>query len=143
MFELRKIELASHTAATIFWLRILTTVTELSYYLGVCKVFRRIVAYFTRIALPLSKQLCKSQSEEPVPLTEEVLSVLGTPEEKLFSAPVLTVTKSNRLYTLDSGACDGQVGCLLVQRQSNITTKTVRYWPDTLQDHEKTRCNIF
>lgn len=50
-------------------------------------------------------------------LIEEELKAKGVLKNKLIPLPLLTLPRSDELYTNDTGAYDPQVGCSLLQEQ--------------------------
>ena len=55
----------------------------------------------------------------------------------MITPPVLALPKYGRPYTLDTDACDYQVGCVLLQLQEDNTLRPVGYWYRTLTKAEK------
>lgn len=71
---------------------------------------------FAAIALPLWKRLPKSKTKDIEPVTEEELYALKALMKKLISPPILTLSKNNGRYTLDTDAFDRQIGDRILQK---------------------------
>lgn len=137
MTEPGKIKLTIHTADSIRKFQVPTTVIELRSFFKLCDIFRRFVPNVATIASPLSKRLCKSQVKELRSLIKEELGALEALKEKLIYLPVSTMPKSNRQYSLDIEARDGQTGYVLLQEKHKGTTRQTSYWSKTLTKQEK------
>jgi hypothetical protein len=64
-----------------------TTQTELRSFLGLCKVYRRFVPGFAKIAGPFNNLLRKGESPQLGPLNAEQLVAFNSLREKLFHSP--------------------------------------------------------
>lgn len=53
---------------------------------------------------------------------------MTTPQGKLISPPILALHYTGGHYSLDTDACEVQVGCILLQGQSDKTKKPIGYW---------------
>lgn len=56
---------------------------------------------------------------------------------KLISTPVITLTKRNGQFTLDTDACNRRVGCVLPENQEDRTDRPIGYWLRTLSESQK------
>lgn len=61
-------------------------------------------------------------------LSNEERDAMKQLQIKLISPPVLALPKLTRKYTVDTDACDRQVGYVMLQEQRYGTTKHVSYW---------------
>ena len=107
-------------------------------FLGLCNVYRRFVPNFSRIAKPLNQRLMKGQQTTWGDLNEEEQQACETLKDKLVNPPILVLPRLGRRYTIDTDACDVQVGCVLLQEQDcEKTTKPIGYWSRTLSKAEQ------
>lgn len=72
---------------------------------------------------------------------QEHREALATLQDKLLSTPVLTLPRSKGQMTLDSGAGDKEVGCVLMQYQPAGTKKPPINWSGTLNTAETVLSN--
>ena len=71
-------------------------------------------------------------------LTEEEMKAFETLKAALISPQVLALPRAGFKYTLDTDACDVQIGCILLQDQPDSKTpKPVGFWSRTLTPAEK------
>ena len=72
-------------------------------------------------------------------LNEEETKAFETLKEKLFNPPILTLPRIGRRYTIDTDACNVQIGCVLLQDQEDEkpTRKPIGYWSRTLFQAEQ------
>lgn len=124
----RRLDISSHTTDAIRGLKALTSLTELRSFLGLCNVFRRFVPNFARLAAPLHQRLKKDQPATFGSLNEEELNSMNSLKNALISPPVLALPNNSGHLTLDTDACNVQVGCVLLQQQPDDTTKPIGYW---------------
>lgn len=61
---------------------------------------------------------------------------LQTVQAKLTSPPVLALPNRKGHITVGTDACDKNVGCVLLQKQPDGTTKPIGYWILSLSDME-------
>jgi len=113
------------------------TVKELQSFLGLCNVYRRFVPNFARIAEPLTKKLRKGEPQTFGDLNEEESQAYVRLRDSMISPPVLALPRAGYPYTLDTDACDHQVGCVLMQEQEDGTLRPVGYWSRSLTKAEK------
>ena len=93
------------------------TFTEMKSFIGLCNVYRRFVPNFSRIAKPLDKMVCKDHPKVWDNLTDEQMAAFTELRTRLMQPPVLALPKANKPYTIDTDACDVQIGCVLPQEQ--------------------------
>nr|GFB74447.1 reverse transcriptase [Tanacetum cinerariifolium] len=89
-----------------------TSVTEVHSFLGLAGYYRRFVEGFSRLALPLTKLMCKGEkfvwNEEREKSFEEL-------KQRLVSAPVLTLPSGSGGFQIYSDASKKGLGCVLMQ----------------------------
>ena len=132
-----KLEVASKTVDAIRQARPPTDQTQLRSFLGMCNVYRRFVENFARIAAPLNKKLRKGEPFEFGHLNDAEHSAFLTLKDKLVNPPILALPRHNYHYTLDTDACEDQVGCVLLQEQPNGDKLPIGYWSRSLTQAEK------
>nr|GEW17085.1 putative reverse transcriptase domain-containing protein [Tanacetum cinerariifolium] len=89
-----------------------TSMTEVRSFLGLPGYYRRFVEGFSRLALPLTKLMCKGEkfvwNEEREKSFEEL-------KQRLVSAPVLTLPSGSGGFQIYSDASKKGLGCVLMQ----------------------------
>ena len=91
------------------------TQTELKSFLGLCNVYRRFVPKSARTAGPLQLLLRKGQPFEIASINEAQLQAFSLLKEALAKPPVLCLPRSDLPFSIDTDACEYQVGCALLQ----------------------------
>ena len=132
-----KLQIAEHTTDAIRQLQAPTNLTELRSFLGLCNVFRRFVPNFARIAAPLNRKLRKGEPTVFGPLNEEEMGALEELKKRLIEPPILTLPRRDGRYTVDTDACDKQVGCVLLQEQPEVPARPIGYWSRSLNQAER------
>ena len=93
---------------------------------------------FSRISKPLNVKLMKDKPQQWGDLNEEETKAFETLKERLIEPPVLALPKLQGRYTIDTDACNTQVGCVLLQEQEGEKTPNpVGYWSRTLSPAEQ------
>lgn len=100
-------------------------------------MFRRFVPNFARIAEPLNRKLRKDEPTKFDSLTTEETEAFETLKSKLVEPPVLALPRGKGRYTVDTDACNEQVGCVLLQEQPDGVKRPIGYWPRTLTTAER------
>ena len=133
-----KLAVASKTVDAVKGFSEPTTQTQLRSFLGLCNVYRRFVPNFARISAPLNKMLKKDEPAVfPEHFTEEQLKSFLTLKSALTKAPILSLPRKGLPYSIDTDACDYQVGCALMQTHEDGTRHPIGYWSRTLNSAEK------
>lgn len=83
---------------------------------------------FLRIAALLNQKLQKGQRKDFVALRAEKASEMKELQNRLIPPPMLALLYKNGHLTIHSDACIVQIGCMLLQEQSNKTTQQILYW---------------
>lgn len=86
------------------------------------------VPNFARIAAPLSCKLQKKRREELELLNKEDLTATKALQENLSSLRILKFHYAVEHFTLDTAACNVQVGCIIYQDHPNTEFRSIDYW---------------
>ncbi|KAK9077950.1 hypothetical protein SSX86_002007 [Deinandra increscens subsp. villosa] len=106
-----------------------TTPTEVRSFLGLAGYYRRFIANFSRIAVPLTALTQKSQPFEWGPAQESAFQTL---KQMLCEAPILTLPDGTDDFVVYCDASHQGLGCVLMQRG-----KVIAYGSRQLKKHEK------
>lgn len=131
------IEVAPKAADAIKKLKDPKNITELQSFLGICNVFRHFFPNFSRIYAPLNMKVRKEQPTNFNVLSPEQKKELFTMKERLVKTPLLALPKSNRKFTVDTEACDRQVGYVLLHEKVEGTKNPIGYWSKSLTPTER------
>lgn len=77
------------------------------------------------------------QSETFGPLDIKESAPVAILEKALKSLPGLVISRTKDQYTLDTNACDKQIGVVLLQKQEDGNNRSIGYWPRTLNEKEQ------
>lgn len=113
------------------------TQTELRSFIGMCNVYRRFVPNFARVAAPLNALLKKGEPVELRDFGPEETGAFELLKEALASPPVLKLPRSDLEYSVDTDACDHQVGCALFQTYEDGTRHPIGFWSRSLTSAER------
>lgn len=105
-------------------------------FFGLCNVFRRFVPNFSRIAALLNK---KFRMKEPGQFQTRTAPEKNTVEQlkfQLASPIVLGLLQADGHLTIDTGTCDTQPECVLLEKQQDGTMTLTGYWSRTLVEPE-------
>ena len=122
-----KLEVSSRTCEAIRQAKEPTTQTGIRSFVGLCKVFRRVVPNFARFATPLNRKLEKDQPTKFGDLTDEEREDFEELKRRLTSLQILALPKQKGYYKLDTDACDHQVGCTLLRKQEDTGYVPIGY----------------
>lgn len=111
----RMLEIASDTTDAIKELRPVTNITELRSFLGFCNIFRKFVPNFKHIAEPLNRKSQKAHPKEFQGLAAVEAIAMKEFQIRLIAPPVLALPFAYGHITLDTEACNVQVGWVLQQ----------------------------
>lgn len=115
----------------------LTNLTDQRSFHGVCNFIRRFVSSFVRIAAPLHKRRKKDYPASFNPLSGNEPHAIETLNTVSISPPLLALPYSGGHMKLDTKACHVQIGCVLIQKQKEDTTKPIERWTRSLTDEIK------
>jgi len=104
-------------------------VTEVRSFLGAVGYYRRFVKNFLKITSPLTNLLKKTTKFEWSNKCEEAFQEL---KRRLTTAPILTLPKEGKEYTIYSDASKNRLGCALIQDD-----KVIAYASRQLKPYEK------
>ena len=114
-----------------------TTQTELRSFLGLCKVYRRFIRGFAKLAAPLNALLRKGESPNFGQLNTEQTQAFEDLRARLLDPPILALPRKEGLFTLDTDASQEQIGCCLLQTQPDGTRHPIGYWSRGLTSAER------
>jgi len=109
------------------------TKTQLRSFLGMCNVYRRFVANYSRIAAPLNQLTTKAYGDTLLELTEAQAAAFTRLRDALLHPPVLELPRRGAPFTIDVDACDTQLGCALLQEQPDSQLKSLGFYNRPLQ----------
>ena len=102
--------------------------TELKSFLRMCNVYRLFIKDYAHIAKPLTKHTSKKLPHVLPPLGAAQLAAFEYLKERLTSTPILALPRREGLFILDTDAFAVQVGCTLLQQQSDKSILPVGYY---------------
>ncbi|KAI3815901.1 hypothetical protein L1987_15584 [Smallanthus sonchifolius] len=105
------------------------TPTKVRSFLGLAGYYRRFIANFSKIAVPLTTLTHKGKPYEWGPKQEEAFQTL---KQKLCEAPILTLSDGTEDFVIYCDASHLGLGCVLMQRG-----KVIAYASRQLKIHEK------
>lgn len=70
-------------------------------------------------------------------LNEVGKKAVGVLKDKLVAPPVLALPQLAGQYTIDTDACDTQIGCVILQEQEDKVSNPTRYWSRSLYETER------
>ena len=76
------------------------------------------------------------------PLSPEAVESFNRLKGALTEAPILALPRSGLPYSLDTDACDYQVGVALMQLYPDGTRHPIGYWSRSLNNAEKTTASL-
>ena len=132
-----RLEVATKNTAAIEGFREPETQTQLKSFLGLCNVYRRFVPNFARVSAPLNKLLKKEQSPKLEPFDDTERNAFKKLKEALASPPVLRLPQEQLPFSVDTDACEYQIGCALMQLHEDGKTYTIGFWSRTLTSAER------
>ncbi|KAD5803595.1 hypothetical protein E3N88_14955 [Mikania micrantha] len=105
------------------------TPTEVRSFLGLAGYYRRFIANFSKIAVPLTSL---TQKDKPYVWGSQQEEAFQTLKHKLCNAPILTLPDGNDDFVVYCDASNQGLGCVLMQRG-----KVIAYASRQLKIHEK------
>ncbi|KAK1439863.1 hypothetical protein QVD17_05685 [Tagetes erecta] len=106
-----------------------TTPTEIRSFLGLAGYYRRFIANFSKIAVPLTALTCKNV---PFVWGSDQQKAFDVLKDKLCNAPILTLLDGHEDLVVYCDASKHGLGCVLMQRG-----KVIAYASRQLKIHEK------
>ena len=93
-----------------------------------CNVYRRFIKAYAHIAKLLTK-LTSTKLPHVLPLLDAAqLAAFEYLKERLTSTPILALPRREGLFILDTDACAFQVGCTLLQQQTDASILPFGYY---------------
>jgi transposase InsO family protein len=113
-----------------------TTKTQVRSFLGLCGVYRRFVPGYAALAKPLT-MLTKKGWPELFKLSDEQRRAFDSLKHHLLTPPTLSLPRAGRPYAIDTDASDGQIGCVLQQKDDEGQYHPLGYWSRQLNAAER------
>lgn len=132
-----KLEVASRNTDAIKGFQEPRTQTQLRSFLGLCNVYRRFVPNFARVAAPLNRLLQKGEDFDLPPFNQAQTDAFELLKSALIQPPVLRLPRKDLPYSVDTDACDDQVGCALLQTYPDGMRHPIGFWSRSLIPAEK------
>ena len=123
-----RLEVATENTAAIDRFREPETQTQLRSFLGLCNVYCRFVPNFARVSEPLNKLLKREQGPKLEPFDEN---------EALASPPVLRLLQEDLPFSVDTDACEYQIGWALMQLYEDGKRYLIEFWSRKLTSVEE------
>ena len=114
-----------------------TTQTELRSFLGLCNVYRRFVPNFAHTAAPLNSLLKKGCPYDLPALNEFQIKPFDLLKQALTEPPVLRLPRVGLPFSVDTDACNHQIGCALMQTHDDDARYPIGFWSRSLSPAEK------
>ena len=133
----RRLAVSKRTCDAVSAFKPPKTATDIRSFVGLCNVFRRFIPNFAKIAAPLTAKLQKGQPTKFEELSDEEEKAFKSLKSKLVNPPILALPRSEGKFTLDTDACDTQVGCVLLQDQPDGHARPIGYWSRKLTKAEQ------
>ena len=106
-----------------------TNVSEVRSFLGMAGYYRRFVEGFSKLALPITKLLRKTNKFE---WTAECENAFQELKERMVTAPILAIPEGNEGFVIYSDASKKGLGCVLMQKG-----KVIAYASRQLKPYEE------
>ena len=132
-----KLHIATTNTKAVEGFKLPRTQTELKSFLGLCNVYRRFVPNFARTAAPLQRLLRKGEPFDLPPMDDDQMKAFNLLKAALSSPPVLRLPQDDLKYSVDTDACDYQIGCALMQTYSDGTRHPIGFWSRSLSPAER------
>lgn len=127
----------AHPSDAIQKLKQLRNIVEFCSFLGLCKVFRRLVSSFARIASPFSYKPQNHQLKKFGPLYSKTFPAMWTSQKNFILRSILQFLYAQGNFSSNTDACNVQVGCVLLQDKPDSTKQLVGHWPRSLTKMEE------
>lgn len=101
--------------------------TYLRCFLRICKVYRRFVPNFSQVTSPPNRKLSRGQPNSFETLKDDEYEAFRSLKDKFVRPPILALPRHGYPYTLDTEACEYQVGFTLLQQQPNGNKLPIGY----------------
>ena len=102
-----------------------------------CNVYRRFFPNFAKTAAPLN-ELLRKQSPAALPdFTKAQRESFQKLKQALAQPPIPELPKPYLPYSVDTDACNDQIGCALFQKHEDGTRHAIGFWSRSLSKLEK------
>ena len=102
-----------------------------------CNVYRRFVNGFATVAGPLTRLLRKGVPDPLPPFEKDQIEAFEKLKSILSNPPILRLPRVGLQYSLDTDACDEQIGCTLLQTHEDGHRYPIGFWSRQLNDAER------
>lgn len=133
----RQLHLTLHAAGGIRGMKPSTSFTKLCSFLGVSNVFKEYVQIIVRIVAQLHQRIKNDQRASFVPLKSDNVQSTYTFQTTLIYPAIFTLNYSGNPMMHNTDACNAQIGCVLVRKQPESTTKAIKYLFRSLPSAER------
>ena len=114
------------------------TLKQMRSLLGACKVYRRFVKGFAKIAHPLTDMTHKDSDPDFYNPTEAQLQAFDNRKKCMIAPPILALPRHGQPYMINTDASAYQLGCTLLQEHEESNDwRPVEYWSYSLSDSER------
>lgn len=105
------------------------TQTPMCSFIGWCNIYRRFVPNFARVAAPLNKMLQNSYDFQLPAFNDDEPQAFITLKAALAHPPILQLPCMGAKLSVDTDACDYQVGCALMQEDEETGERhPIGFW---------------
>lgn len=109
--------------------------THVRQFMGLCSYYRRFVKEFSRISAPL---FSLTHVEVIFEWSDDAQKAFETLKQKLMGPEIMAYPQDNKLFILDTDACDVSIGAVLSQVHDR--ERVVAYGSRTLNKSERNYC---
>lgn len=127
-FHPGKLEVASKNLKALEGFKEPRNHTQLRSFIVLCNVYRRFVPKFARVAAPLTALPQKGQDFELEPFTDEQREAFELLKKALANPPILRLPRMDLPFSVDTDACEYQVGCALMQTHEDGKRYPFGFW---------------
>lgn len=101
--------------------------TKIWFFLGLHNVLYHFILNFSFVAAPLNQEFCKEKLPRVKILSVNGKSAVETLTLLLANLSVLDLLRADVYLTIDTDACDPQLGCALIEEQRDRTIRPNGY----------------
>ncbi len=132
-----KLRVANKTCSAIRDAEYPATVTQMRSFLGMCNVYRRLVPKFSRTSSSLYALTEKWSCFNLQPLSDKQRSAFELLKKALLEPRILRMSDPTRPFSVDTDACQYQIGAALFQEDEDGVHHPVGFWSRTLQKPQR------
>lgn len=132
-----RLELSKWTTTAVRELKDDTTQTDLRSFRNLCSALHRFIPNGSNVTVSLNKVLQKERPRTFPFRTKSKKDAVDNLKTLQTNPPILAHPRKVGQYTVDTDACDSQVGCVLLKQHEDGTARPIRYWSRTLTGIEQ------